>query len=171
MGVFLPAGRHGWIPAVPATHHRKGRAIMSEKESVLFLCSANSCRSQMAEGFLRKIAGARFEVYSAGLEPARVVEPLTVQVMEEVGISLAGQHPKSLKEFLGRAHITWLIIVCDQAMRNCPHVWPMMNDKNRLSWPFPDPQEARGDEAMRVRAFREVRDSIRAKLELWLATL
>ena len=144
---------------------------MSEKSCVLFLCSGNICRSQMAEGFLRKIAGDQFEVLSAGLEPGDKIDPLTVQVMAEVGIDISAQHPKSLKEYLGQRVIHWLIIVCEKAGEHCPHIWPLLNDKNRLVWPFPDPDAVTGSPEQRLRAFREVRDSIRAKLELWLATL
>lgn len=138
---------------------------------MLFLCSANTCRSQMAEGFLRRIAGERFEVCSAGLEPGAAIDPLAVQVMAEVGIDIRAQRPKNLREYLGKRAIHWLIILCEASNNDCPHVWPLLQDNNRLFWPFPDPALQTDSSGLRLRVFRDVRDSIRAKLELWLATL
>jgi arsenate reductase len=142
---------------------------MSAKENVLILCTGNSCRSQMAEGLLRELAGDRFQVLSAGMEPAPEVHPLAVRVMAEIGIDISKQRPKNLSEYLGRTRLRWLIIVCDKASRSCPRVWPMLSEQARLDWPFDDPAEAAGSEEEKLAVFRRVRDEIKAKLEAWLA--
>ena len=92
---------------------------MTKKLKVLFLCTGNTARSQMAEGWLRKAAGERFEVYSAGLEPS-VVNPLTIRVMEEAGVDMGGAYSKSLGEFIGKVHFGYLITVCSKAEEKCP---------------------------------------------------
>jgi arsenate reductase len=90
-----------------------------DKISVLFLCTGNSARSQMAEAFLRKYGGDRFEAYSAGLEP-KGMNPYTERVMAEIGFDLAGQHSKDVTEYLGKQHFGYLITVCAHAEENCP---------------------------------------------------
>src|SRR5664280_2052023 len=97
-----------------------------EKLRVLFLCTGNSARSQMAEAFLRKYAGDRFEVHSAGLEP-KDLNPLTVRVMEEAGFDMSGHRSKGIGEYLGKVLFQYLITVCDDAEKNCPTVWPGVN--------------------------------------------
>jgi arsenate reductase len=136
------------------------------KTSVLFLCTGNSARSQMAEAFLRAYAGDRFEVYSAGLEP-KGIHPLTERVMQERGISLAGQYSKHVREYLGRKHFGFLITVCADADQNCPTTFPGVGQ--RLRWAFDDPAAASGSEEERLRAFRRVRDQIEARIRDWLA--
>jgi arsenate reductase len=143
----------------------------SKKQNVLFLCTGNACRSQMAEGFLRDIAGDRFEALSAGMEPSEGLHPLAVKAMAEVGIDISGQQPKPLRQYLGREWIQWLIVVCNKANESCPRIWPMLADENRLYWPFDDPAEAEGTEDERMAVFRRVRDEIRERLVGWLATL
>ena len=142
---------------------------MGTKERVLFLCTGNACRSQMAEGFLRAMAGDRVEVLSAGMEPRDAVHPLAVRVMEEAGVDISGQKPKSVKAYLGLERIRWLIVVCDKAQKTCPRVWPLLADDARLYWPFEDPAEATGTEEERLAVFRRVRDEIKAKLAAWVA--
>ena len=93
------------------------------KIRVLFLCTGNSARSQMAEAFLRSYAGDRYEAYSAGLEP-KEIHPLTKKVMDEIGIDISGQNSKSLKDYMGRLHFGYLITVCSQADANCPTAFP-----------------------------------------------
>jgi arsenate reductase (thioredoxin) len=137
------------------------------KPVVLFLCTGNSARSQMAEAFLRKYAGDRFEVVSAGTEP-KGINPLTARVMDEIGISLAGHRSKSLDEYLGRVRITYAITVCGQADQSCPSVGPFFQE--RLFWPFDDPAVCNGPEEARLQKFREVRDQIAAKIQEWLAS-
>lgn len=144
---------------------------MERKSNVLFLCTGNSCRSQMAEGLLRKLAGDRFEVFSAGMEEKESVHPLAVKVMNEIGIDISSQKPKSLRTYLGKETILYMMVVCDKAAKTCPRVWPGLSDKNRFYWPFDDPAEATGTEDEKLIVFRRVRDEIKQKLEEWLAGL
>ena len=94
-----------------------------EKPRVLILCTRNSARSQMAEALLKKYAGDKFEVYSAGFDP-KEIHPLTRQVMSEVGLDLKDQHAKSVKEYLGKMTFTYLITVCEKAEKDCPIAFP-----------------------------------------------
>jgi arsenate reductase len=142
---------------------------MAGKNKVLFLCTGNSCRSQMAEGFLRHSAGDRFEAHSAGTDPAQRVHPLAVQVMAELDIDISGQRPKGVKEFLGRMPIRYLIIVCDGADESCPRIFPGV--LHRLFWPFEDPARLEGEPDEVLAGFRRVRDEIRHQVESWLATI
>lgn len=134
------------------------------KPKVLFLCTGNSARSQMAEAFLRKYGEERYEVFSAGLEP-KGIHPYTVRVMDEAGLDLSEQRSKDLKEFLGKIHFGYLITVCGHADANCP-VFPGMG--KRLHWPFDDPAAVRGSEAEILEKFREVRDQIEERVIAWL---
>jgi len=136
-----------------------------DKPKVLFLCSSNSARSQMAEAFLRAYAGDHFEVYSAGLEP-RGIHPLTIRVMTERGISLENQYSKALTEYMGKVNFDWLITVCDKADKNCPF-FPGMG--TRLHWSFEDPASATGTEEEQLIKFRQVRDAIEEKIKSWWA--
>jgi arsenate reductase len=133
---------------------------MGEKR-ILFLCTGNSARSQMAEAFLRKYGGDRFEAHSAGLTP-RGLNPLTAKVMDEVGIDVSGQRSKGVEEYLGKMHFQALITVCDNAEKNCPTVWPGVN--TRLHWSFEDPADFEGTEEQRLAKFREVRDQIEQRI-------
>lgn len=136
-----------------------------DKRVVLFLCTGNSARSQMAEALLRRRAGDRFDVYSAGLEP-RGIHPMTVRVMEEVGVNMEGHRSKPLNEFLGSLRVQYAITVCQQAEQSCPSVWPFTT--HRLFWPFEDPAAFEGTEAEQLQTFREVRDRIDERIERWL---
>ena len=131
------------------------------KPKVLFLCTGNSARSQMAEGFLRKYAGDRFEVFSAGLEPG-FINPLTIQVMEEKGMDMSGYYSKGLDQFLGKVHFAYLITVCSRADEKCP-IFPGMGQ--RLHWPFEDPAAFQGSPEEKLAKFRQVRDEIEAKVK------
>jgi arsenate reductase (thioredoxin) len=131
------------------------------KLKVLFLCTGNSARSQMAEGFLRKYAGDRFEVFSAGLEPG-FINPLTIQVMEEQGVNMSGHYSKGLDQFLGKVHFAYLITVCSRAEEKCP-IFPGMGQ--RLHWPFEDPAAYKGSPEERLAIFRQVRDKIEEKVK------
>ncbi len=135
------------------------------KTRVLFLCTGNSARSQMAEAFLRKYAGDLYEVHSAGLEP-KGVNPYTIRVMQEVGIDISGQRSKGVDEYLGKVLFQYLITVCDHADKNCPTVWPGVN--TRMHWSFEDPAAFDGSEDERLAKFRQVRDQIEAKIKDWL---
>jgi arsenate reductase len=136
---------------------------MSERRRVLFLCTGNSCRSQMAEGLLRSIAGDRIEALSAGAKPAGYVHPKAVQVMAELGIDISQQHSKSIHEFLPpQGTVPDVIIgVCSTANENCP-VFPAAVE--RWHWPFDDPYHAQGTPEQQMSEFRRVRDEIRQRL-------
>jgi arsenate reductase (thioredoxin) len=127
---------------------------------VLFLCTHNSARSQMAEGLLRQFAGDRFEVHSAGTE-ATVVRPQAIEAMSEIGIDISGQESKTLEGYLGQP-FDYVITVCDAANEACP-VFP--GAKRRRHWSFEDPAAAVGSEEERLGVFRNVRDQIREQLE------
>ena len=134
------------------------------KTKVLFLCTHNAARSQMAEAFLRAYGGESYEAYSAGLEPSEI-DALTVRAMEERGIDMQGQHAKGLDQYLGREHFGILITVCERAESECP-IFPGVG--TRLHWAFDDPVAARGDEDDRLEKFREVRDAIELQVREWL---
>jgi arsenate reductase (thioredoxin) len=136
-----------------------------EKSRVIFLCTGNSARSQMAEAFLRKYAGNYFEVFSAGLEP-KPIHPLTIQVMREIGMDISGQRSKSLNEYLGKLLFEYLITVCDDADQNCPTI--LVGVRNRLHWSFEDPAKFVGTDEQKLAKFRQVRDLIETRLKDWL---
>jgi arsenate reductase len=140
---------------------------MESKPVVLFLCTGNSARSQMAEGLLRTKAGAAFEARSAGTEPAPAVHPLAVGVMREIGVDISAQRPKAVKELLGRLPVRHLIVVCDGANKKCPRVFPGM--LTRDFWQIEDPAAFDGSENDALRKFREARDEISSRLDAWLA--
>jgi arsenate reductase (thioredoxin) len=131
-----------------------------EKPKVLFLCTHNSARSQMAEGLLRHLAGNHFEVMSAGTE-ATHVRPLAIRAMDELGIDISGQESKTLDRYLGDT-FDYVVTVCDDATEACP-VFP--GAKRRLHWSFEDPAQARGSEEERLRVFQSVRDEIKERIE------
>ncbi len=130
---------------------------------VLFLCTHNSARSQMAEGLLRQYAGDQIEVASAGTEPG-VVHPLAVRAMQEIGIDISGARSKPVEEFLGQ-DFDYVITVCDRANETCP-IFP--GDPERIHWSFPDPSAVDGSEAERLRAFVDVRTQLALRLRTWL---
>jgi arsenate reductase (thioredoxin) len=133
------------------------------KNRVLFLCTGNSCRSQMAEGWLRHLAGERFEALSAGTNPVGM-NPQAVEVMQEVGIDISHQYSKHVAEFQGR-RLHYVITVCDHASASCP-IEPQGDV--RLHWSFDDPAHAQGSILERVQVFRRVRDEIGAQIQGWL---
>lgn len=130
---------------------------------VLFLCTHNSARSQMAEGFLRAMAGDRFESGSAGTEKTSV-NPLAIRAMAELGIDL-GEHTSTLYADVASGAWDYLITVCDDANERCPWV---PGSVKRLHWSFPDPSRATGSEEERLAVFRRVRDQIQERLTDWL---
>ena len=135
------------------------------KKRALFLCTHNSARSQMAEGWLRHLADDRFEVQSAGTE-ATLVRPLAVRAMQEVGINIASHQSKTLDRFVSEPW-DFVITVCDQANESCP-LFPA--GKHRLHWSFPDPSRATGTEEEQLQTYRRVRDDIGARIREFLAT-
>jgi arsenate reductase len=130
---------------------------------VLFLCTHNSARSQMAEGFLRAMAGDRFEAGSAGTEKTSV-NPLAIRAMAELGIDLSG-HTSKVYDDVASEVWDFLITVCDDANERCPWV---PGSVRRLHWSFPDPSRATGTDDERLAVFRRVRDQIRERLTDWL---
>lgn len=142
-GVLLNAGGY---------HH-----MNTPKPTVLILCTGNSCRSHLAEGVLRSVAGDLFEIASAGSIPAGYVHPLAIQVMSEIGLDLSGHRSKHLSEFLDRP-VETVITVCGHADQACP-VFP--GQVNRHHWPFEDPAHATGTAEEKLATFRRVRNEIR----------
>ena len=120
------------------------------KVKVLFLCTGNTARSQMAEAFLRKYGGEQFEAYSAGLEP-KDINPYTNRVMEEVGVGLSGQYSKPFTEYMGKVHFGYLITVCDEAEKNCPTAFPGV--AQRIHWSFEDPAAFVGTDEEKLAKF------------------
>jgi len=132
------------------------------KKRVLFLCTGNSARSQMAEGLLKSIAGEKYEVFSAGTHP-KGVHPLTIQVMREIEIDVSAQTSKDLSVFTGQA-FDYVITVCDRARLACP-VFP---GSVPIHWGFDDPAEKTTSPEKQLRTFRRVRDEILARLRLFI---
>jgi arsenate reductase (thioredoxin) len=134
------------------------------KPKVLFLCTANSCRSQMAEGFLRHLAGDRFEAASAGGNPTKL-NPDAVRAMSEIGIDISGHRSKDVEEFWGQ-RINYVITVCDKAKEACP-IFPgaLWN----LHWSLDDPAATKGGESERLAVFRRVRDQIEEHVREFIA--
>jgi arsenate reductase (thioredoxin) len=131
---------------------------------VLFLCTANSCRSQMAEGWLRHLAGRRLESLSAGTHPTRL-NPLVVRVMAEVGIDVSRHTSDAIEAHLADPP-DLVIAVCSAALAGCP---TLPGRIPLLSWPFEDPAQVRGSELEVLRAFRGTRDALGARIRDWLA--
>lgn len=138
------------------------------KTRVLFLCTGNSARSQMAEAFLNKYASERFEAHSAGLEP-KGINPLTIKVMNEVGVDMSTHTSKGVDTYLGKVLFQYLVTVCDNAEKNCPTVWPGVN--HRLHWSFEDPAAFDGTDNEKLEKFRQVRDQIEQKVKTWIENI
>ena len=134
------------------------------KQRVLFICTHNSARSQMAEALLRNIAGDRYEVASAGTEATRV-HPMAVDIMAGRGMSLETHSSKTLQPFLSQDW-DYVITVCDDGNEACP-VFP--GGKQRLHWSLPDPSSVQGSEEQRRKAFEQAARSIEKRLRVWLA--
>jgi arsenate reductase len=133
------------------------------KLRILVLCTGNSCRSQITEGYFRHYGGDRVEVYSAGLEP-KGVSPRAIQVMKEVGVDISKHTSDHLSKYIGQS-FEYVITVCDNAATNCP-VFPGAGRK--LHWPFEDPADATGTEDQVLAVFRRIRDEISTKVRNWL---
>jgi len=130
------------------------------KPKVLFLCTGNSARSQMAEGYLRHVASDAFEPLSAGTEP-KGLNPLAVEAMREIGIDISQQASKDVRSFLGQA-IPYVITVCDNAKQRCP-IFP--RTYKSLHWSLDDPAERAGSHDEKMAVFRRVRDEIIQRIE------
>jgi arsenate reductase len=133
---------------------------------VLFMCTGNSARSQIAEALLKKYAGDKFDVYSAGLEP-KDINPYTKQALQEIGISLEGHYAKHVREYMGKLNFRYLITVCSDAEEKCPATFPGIS--HRLHWSFEDPAAFIGSDEEKLQKFRDVRDQIDQQIKNWLA--
>jgi arsenate reductase len=134
-----------------------------DKRRVLFVCTHNSARSQMAEGMLNGWAGDRFEAFSAGTE-ATGIKPETIEVMREIGMDISHHRSKTIAEFRGQA-FDWFITVCDEAQQNCP-VLPGVPDV--AHWSIEDPSAATGSDEERLEAFRRARDRLRDRIHVFM---
>jgi arsenate reductase len=133
------------------------------KQKVLFLCTGNSARSQMAEGLLRDLSGDRFEVASAGVDP-KALHPLAIEAMQEIGIDISRQESKSVTTLLGQ-HFSYVVTVCDDAKERCP-IFP--EPARPIHWRFDDPAAIEGTRDEKLAVFRRVRDEIEMRLRQWL---
>lgn len=136
------------------------------KSRVLILCTGNSARSQIGEALLCHLAGDRFEVTSAGVQPS-TLNPYAVLAMAEIGIDIRDQYSKSLIRFL-QQEFDYIITVCDHAAEVCP-VFP--GHAQRIHWSFPDPAAVEGDHLEKLAAFVQIREAIKARIEHWLLDL
>ena len=136
-----------------------------KKPAVLILCTGNSCRSHMAEGILRAVAGDLLEVHSAGSKPAGFVHPMAIEALHEIGIDISSHTSKSMNDFLNR-DIETVITVCGNADQACP-VFP--GQRNRYHWGFQDPAHATGTPEEILTEFRRIRDQIRLVFEAYAA--
>lgn len=134
---------------------------------ILVLCTGNSCRSQMAEAFLKSFDG-NLEVYSAGTNPASIIHPKAVQVMKEVGIDISANKTKTVQQFLSQS-FDYVITVCDNAKETCPFFTGKVD--HRLHMGFEDPAEATGTEEEILLVFRKVRDQIRKEFKEFLMSI
>jgi len=142
-------------------------ATASSPYRVLFLCTHNSSRSQMAQGLLRARGGARYQVFSAGTHP-RAVHPLAVRAMAGLGIDIsegAGHRAKGIEEFNDAPPMDLVVTVCDEAAEKCPY---FPRARRQEHWGFPDPSRATGSEEERLAVFRQVRDAIAARIDAFL---
>ena len=139
------------------------------KQKVLFVCIHNSARSQMAEELLRKLAGNRFEVESAGLEPGKL-NPIVVEALKEDGIDISGKQTKAVFDLFKKGnHYGWVITVCDEASaERCP-IFPGLCQ--RLHWSFTDPSKFQGTDKEKLAKVREVKEEIKRTLKEWIATV
>jgi len=131
---------------------------------VLFLCTHNSSRSQMAEGLLRARGGDAFEVFSAGTHP-RAVHPLAIKAMAEIGIDISKHKAKGIEEFTDQPPIDLVVTVCNEAAEECP-IFP--NARQQLHWSFPDPSIATGTEQERLAVFRFIRNLITSRIDTFV---
>jgi len=135
-------------------------------KKVLFVCTGNSCRSQMAEGLLRFHGAGEFEVYSAGTSPS-VLNPKAIEVMQELGLDISHQESKSIDKYIDY-QFDYVITVCSNAAKNCP-IYP--GETQMLHWNLDDPAEAKGDEEEVLKVFRKIRDEIGGRIRGFLEML
>lgn len=137
-----------------------------KKTKMIFICTGNSARSVMGEALVRHYAGESYDVFSAGMEP-KGINPYTIQVLQEKGISLAGATSDNLRKYLGHQHFGVVVTVCDHAEQSCPRTW--LQAQNHLHWSFEDPAACEGSHEEKLAKFREVRDLIDEQVREWLA--
>lgn len=140
------------------------------KEKILFLCTGNSCRSQMAEAFFRHLGGEYlFEAVSAGTDPAKEIHPLAVKVMNEKGISMEQQSPQNISDFQGKKEIALVIFVCENAQDDCSLIFPFA--RGRIKMHFDDPAQFTGSEEETIQYFRKIRDNIEIKMQTLISEI
>ena len=134
------------------------------EESILFLCTGNSCRSQMAEAFFNKYTqGTKYRAVSAGTAPSQDIHPLAIKVMTDINITLRNQRPKHTQEFRGHKTLSMVIFVCDEAEKNCPYLFPLVS--RHIKMPFEDPAAFKGTKKLTLEKFQSVRDEIETKIK------
>ena len=136
------------------------------KPKFLFLCTGNSARSQMGEAFLRAYAGNHFDVFSAGLTPKGEIHPLVRVAMQEIGLTMEGQTPKNVSEYLGKFVFAYTVTVCGNAEEQCPRVFLSMG--KHMYWPFEDPAALTGSDEEVLPQVRAIRDGLSDKIQSWL---
>jgi len=139
---------------------KRSKEMVGSKKGILFLCTGNSCRSQMAEGFAKKMLPKNMEVFSAGLEP-KGVHPMAIKVMQEVGIDISKQKSKNISE-IPIDKIDSVVTLCGDAAERCP-IFP--GKVKRIHWELEDPAKEQGSEEEITQAFRKVRDKIKSYME------
>ena len=139
---------------------KRSKGMVGSKKGILFLCTGNSCRSQMAEGFAKKMFPKNMEVFSAGLEP-KGVHPMAIKVMQEVGIDISKQKSKNISE-IPIDKIDSVVTLCGDAAERCP-IFP--GKVKRIHWELEDPAKEQGSEEEITQAFRKVRDKIKSYME------
>jgi len=159
LGAAAATAGSRWLAATP----RKEPPMDEPRIRVLFLCTGNSCRSQMAEALARQLSGGKVEAFSAGTDP-KGVHPLTIRALADVGIDASGQASKNVRTLL-KEKFDYVITVCDRANESCP-VWPGV--KERFHWSFEDPAQVEGNDAEKLRAFTNVRNAIANRIRLFL---
>jgi arsenate reductase (thioredoxin) len=162
------------VAAVLFAHHHMQAAAKTANHSqtrpnILILCTGNSARSQMSEGFFRHYVGDRFNVLSAGMKPAARVNPFAIQAMNELGIDISGHQPKHANQLLGMVPIEYLITVCASADSECPAVIERVS--HRMAWPFEDPAAIQGTDEEKLAGFRRIRDQIQERIKTWVESL
>ncbi len=162
---YLEAGRalHPGVSEAVAVPQLQSKTLLNHRVRVLFLCTHNSARSQMAEGLLRKIAGDQVEVFSAGSEPSPI-HPLAIKIMSEIGVDLNRQRPKHFNEFVGQ-HFDYIVTVCDRVREVCP-VFP--GDPEQIHWSFPDPVAVEGDKEKQRKAFADTVNQLTIRIKYLL---
>ena len=138
----------------------KSKKIVVSKKGILFLCTGNSCRSQMAEGFAKKMLSNDLKIFSAGIEPKRI-HPMTVKVMQEIGIDISQQRSKNISE-IPLDKIDIVITLCGDAVERCP-IFP--GKVKRIHWEIENPAKAKGSQEEIIKIFRKVRDNIKSYME------